>query len=168
MGRAASKGFHIPRDGSCRESKIMHIGNRVAVEKLHCSTTRTSLESAREERVSRKCAEMWLRSAVLTCNGMCTDERFPTWQALYLKITCFWRRMIKSRALCLICQPVTTREMTSDQAPTFQPCNETRGTGKSCSIIRCCPRCHHQNSDGQPRQGIVRRAVDGTVQRDSR
>jgi len=45
----------------------------------------------------------------------------------------------------------------------FDPCNRTRGTRNSCSLVRCCPRCHHQNSDEQPRQVIVRRAVDGTV-----
>lgn len=101
-------------------STVMGVaGNRrscilVTVEKLQSSSTRTSFESTREERASSECAEMWLRSAVLTCSGMCTDERLPTWEALYLKITCFWRRMTKSRALCMICQPVISKEMTSD------------------------------------------------------
>jgi len=47
----------------------------VAVEKLQSLSTRMSFESTREERASSKRAEIWLRSAVLTCNGMCTDER---------------------------------------------------------------------------------------------
>lgn len=68
-------------------------GNRrscilVVVEKLQSLSPRTSFESTREERASCECAEMWLRSAGLTCNGMCTDERWTGWKALYVKITC--------------------------------------------------------------------------------
>lgn len=66
----------------------------------------------------------------------------------------------------MICQPVTTKEMTSDQAPTVGPRGQgthARLKGVAQDVIN-----DHQNSDEQPRQVIVRRAVDGTVQRDSR